>query len=83
MSLVGRRTLHHGQSDLEIEAKRFTQRSSFSRERVESDAHVVVDDLDANAHARPTGIYKFIAHQHQDRPGAFDLSLGATRKQQQ
>ena len=71
------RTAHDAERHIEREAEGFTQHGGFSGQRVQGNAHVVVNKLHADAHTWPTCVYQFIAHRHQHWRGTFNLLRGA------
>ena len=64
MAFTRWRAVHHLQRHVKGEAKRFTQHRRLGGKRVQGDAHVVIDELYADAHARPAGVNQLIAHRH-------------------
>ena len=64
MAFTRRRAAHHLERHVKGEAKRFAQYGGFGGKGVQGDAHVVIDELHADAHARPAGVNQFIAHRH-------------------
>ena len=81
VAFTGGGTAHHLDGNIEGKIQGFAQNGGFCRKRIERDAHVVVDELNADPHARTARVDQLTAHRHQDRCGAFNLFSGAASQQ--
>ena len=81
VAFTGSSTAHYLDGNIEGKIQGFAQNGGFCRQRIERDAHVVVDKLNADPHARTARVDQLTAHRHQDRRGAFNLFSSAASQQ--